>query len=59
MLEQTIENAAINALERMKIASKDDRYHLMLEFGEWIFNEYDSDDELIVPDLGALEVDSK
>ena len=37
MLEQTIENAAINALERMKIASKDDRYHLMLEFGDWVF----------------------
>ena len=49
MLEQTIENAAINALERMKKVNKEDRFHLMIEFSDWIFDEYDPEEELIVP----------
>ena len=53
-LKTTIEKSVQIVLEQMKTCSAEDRFHLAMEFNEWLFNDIDSDDELLVPtDLGA------
>ena len=48
-LKGIINTSVGEVLERMKHVNAEDRYHLLLEHGEWIFNEFDIDDEMVVP----------
>ena len=48
-LKKTINNVVIYSLERMKVLRPDDRFHLFLEIGEWIFNDINLDNEFMVP----------
>ena len=48
-IREVINISVSDMLERMKTLSPEERYHLLLEVGEWIFNEFDIDDELIIP----------
>ena len=54
-LQKTINSSVVDVLDQMKQVSGDDRYHLAMEFCEWIFwDETERDDQLIVPDLSHL-----
>jgi len=48
-LKKTINNIVNHSLERMKKLKPADRFELFMEVGEWIFNDLDLDDELMVP----------
>ena len=48
-LTKTINDAVNHSLERMKVLTPEDRCQLFMEVGEWIFNDLDLDDELMVP----------
>ena len=48
-LKTTINESVVNALERMKTLDPESRSQLFLEMGEWMFCNFDIDDELIVP----------
>ncbi len=48
-LKKTINNVVNHSLERMKKLKPADRFELFMELGEWIFNDLDLDDELMVP----------
>ena len=54
-LKKTINTVISHSLERMKTLKPEDRFHLFLEIGEWIFNDLDIDDELMVPQLKRTE----
>ena len=46
----TINQSALEMLERMKHIDAEDRFTLLEEYGEWWFNKIDLEDELFVPD---------
>ena len=46
---RAMDEYVVNACEQMKTLNSQDRFHLLLEMGEWIFQEIDLDDELSVP----------
>ena len=48
-LTKTINDVVNHSLERMKVLPPEDRCQLLMEVGEWIFNDLDFDDELMVP----------
>ena len=48
-LKKTINGVVNHSLERMKKLKPADRFELFMELGEWIFNDLDLDNELIVP----------
>ena len=48
-LKATIDDSVIHALERMKTLDPESRSQLFLEMSDWIFCDFDIDDELIVP----------
>ena len=48
-LKKTINGIVNHSLERMKKLKPAERFELFLELGEWIFNGFDLDDELMVP----------
>ena len=48
-LKKTINGIVNHSLERMKKLKPAERFELFLELGEWIFNDFDLDDELMVP----------
>ena len=51
-LQNTINSSVVDVLEQMKKISGEDRYHLAMEFCEWIFwEDTDREDQLIVPPL--------
>ena len=54
-LTKTINDAVNHSLERMKVLTPEDRCQLLMEIGEWIFNDLDFDDELIVPQFKIEE----
>ena len=48
-LKKTINGVVNHSLERMKKLKPAERFELFMELGEWIFNDFDVDDELMVP----------
>ena len=54
-LKKTINDAVNHSLERMKVLTPEDRFQLFMEVGEWIFNDLDFDDELMVPQFKIEE----
>ena len=48
-LTKTINGVVNHSLERMKKLKPEDRSQLFMEVGEWIFNDLDLDEELMVP----------
>ena len=54
-LKKTINGVVNHTLERMKKLKPKDRFELFMELGEWIFNELDLDDELMVPQFKIEE----
>ena len=54
-LKKTINTAVCHSLERMKTLKPEDRFHLFVEVGEWIFNDLNIDDELMVPQFKRTE----
>ena len=54
-LKKTINNVVKHSLERMKKLKPADRFELFMELGEWIFNDLDLDDELMVPQFKIEE----
>ena len=54
-LKKTINGVVNHSLERMKKLKPVDRFELFMEVGEWIFNDLDLDDELMVPQLEREE----
>ena len=54
-LKKTINGVVNHSLERMKKLKPADRFELFMELGEWIFNELDLDDELMVPQFKIKE----
>jgi len=49
LLKKTINDVVNHSLERMKKLKPAERFELFMELGEWIFNDFDLDDELMVP----------
>tara|TARA_Y100001968_G_scaffold108571_1_gene98205 strand:+ start:93 stop:296 length:204 start_codon:yes stop_codon:yes gene_type:complete len=54
-LKKTINSVVNHSLERMKKLKPADRFELLMEVGEWIFNDLDLDDELMVPQFKREE----
>ena len=54
-LKKTINGVVNHSLERMKKLKPVDRFELFMELGEWIFNDLDLDDELMVPQFKIEE----
>ena len=54
-LKKTINNVVNHSLERMKKLKPAERFELFMEIGEWIFNDLDLDDELMVPQFKIEE----
>ena len=54
-LKKTIKGIVNHSLERMKKLKPAERFELFMELGEWIFNDFDLDDELMVPQFKIKE----
>ena len=54
-LTKTINGVVNHSLERMKKLKPADRFELFMELGEWIFNDLDLDNELMVPQFKIEE----
>ena len=54
-LKKTINGVVNHSLERMKKLKPAERFELFMEIGEWIFNDLDLDDELMVPQFSKEE----
>ena len=50
-LEENIDSVVSNTIERLHQISPDDRFALLLERLEWVVNEVDIDDVLMVPQM--------
>tara|TARA_Y100001970_G_C14001002_1_gene733383 strand:+ start:781 stop:966 length:186 start_codon:yes stop_codon:yes gene_type:complete len=50
---RSMDECVVNACEQMKTLNPEDRFHLLLEMGEWIYNPISEeiDEVLIVPDF--------
>ena len=51
--KRAMDECVVNACERMKTLNPEDRFHLLLEMGEWMYNPISEeiDEVLIVPDF--------
>ena len=56
-LIQSMDECVINACERMKTLNSQDRFHLLLEMGEWMYNPLSEEieDVLMVPNFEEEE----
>lgn len=54
-LKKTINGVVNHSLERMKKLKPADRFELFMELGEWIFNDLDLENELMVPQFKREE----
>ena len=56
-LIQAMDECVVNACERMKTLNPQDRFHLLLEMGEWIYNPLteEIEDVLMVPNFEKEE----
>tara|TARA_Y100001968_G_scaffold14716_1_gene11856 strand:- start:2158 stop:2349 length:192 start_codon:yes stop_codon:yes gene_type:complete len=56
-LIQSMDECVVNACERMKTLNSQDRFHLLLEMGEWMYNPLSEeiDDVLMVPNFEEEE----
>ena len=56
-LIQAMDACVVNACEQMKTLNPEDRFHLLLEMGEWMYNPLSEEieDILMVPDFGEKE----
>ena len=50
-LEENIDSVVSHTFERFQHISPDDRFALLLERLEWVINEVDIDDVLMVPQM--------
>ena len=52
-LKNAIKSAVVDSFERMKTLNHEDRFHVMLEIGEWFYNDLDEEieDILMVPNF--------
>ena len=50
---RAMDECVVNACEKMKTLNSQDRFHLLLEMGEWMYNPIaeEIDDVLIVPNF--------
>ena len=51
-----INESVNNALERMKVLGPEERYHLLVEFGEVLFHPICDEDVLMVPNFNNYQV---
>ena len=56
-LIQAMDECVVNACERMKTLNPQDRFHLLLEMGEWMYNPLSEEieDVLMVPNFEKEE----
>ena len=54
---KAMDECVVNACERMKNLSSEDRFHLLLEMGDWMYNPLSEeiDDVLMVPNFEEEE----
>ena len=54
---KAMDECVVNACERMKTLSSEDRFHLLLEMGDWMYNPLSEeiDDVLMVPNFEEEE----
>ena len=55
---RAMDECVVNACERMKYLNPQERFHLLREMGEWMYNPLSEeiDDVLMVPNFGEKEV---
>ena len=56
-LMESMDECVVNACEQMKTLNSQDRFHLLLEMGEWMYNPLSEEieDVLMVPNFGEKE----
>ena len=56
-LIEAMDECVVNACERMKTLNSDDRFHLLCEMGEWMYNPLSEEikDVLMVPNFEEKE----
>ena len=56
-LIQSMDACVVNACEQMKTLNPQDRFHLLLEMGEWMYNDLseEMEDVLMVPNFEEEE----
>ena len=54
---KAMDECVVNACERMKTLNSEDRFHLLCEMGEWMYNPISEEieDVLMVPNFGEKE----
>ena len=54
---KAMDECVVNACEQMKPLNPEDRFHLLCEMGEWMYNPLSEeiDDVLMVPNFGEKE----
>ncbi len=54
---KAMDECVVNACEQMKYLNPQERFHLLCEMGEWMYNPLSEeiDDVLMVPDFGEKE----
>ncbi len=54
---QAMDECVVNACERIKSLKAEERFHLLCEMGEWMYNPLSEEieDVLMVPDFGEKE----
>ena len=54
---KAMDECVVNACERMKTLNPQERFHLLCEMGEWMYNPLSEeiDDVLMVPNFGEKE----
>ena len=50
-LEATIHETVVNTPEKMKTLDAEDTYNLLIEFGEWIYCDLETEEVLMVPNF--------
>ena len=56
-LMEAMDECVVNACERMKTLNPQERFHLLCEMGEWMYNPLSEEieDVLMVPNFGEKE----
>ena len=56
-LMEAMDECVVNACERMKSLNPEERFHLLCEMGEWMYNPISEEIEkvLMVPNFGEKE----
>ena len=57
VIMKVMDECVVNACERMKTLNPQERFHLLCEMGEWMYNPLSEeiDDVLMVPNFGEKE----